>query len=112
MRRTSTALSRYENEELRAMTKSPRARDSSVMMSSVMPSAKYRCSGSPLMLVKGRTAIEGLAGNESEIFPAGCQRIHADFERSHRVGDVLKHNIAHIFEGMAALAAHFVVNLA
>ena len=48
------------NEELREITNSSRKRDSSVMMSSVMPSAKNSCSGSPLMLSNGRTAIDGL----------------------------------------------------
>ena len=33
--------------------------DRSVMMSSVMPSLKYSCSGSPLMLTNGRTAMDG-----------------------------------------------------
>src|SRR5262249_3703459 len=59
-RRTSTALSRNWNDEFRAITNNERNRDSSVMMSSVMPSLKYCCSGSPLKLVKGRTAIDGL----------------------------------------------------
>src|SRR5262249_50557492 len=36
--------------------------DKSVMMSSVIPSLKYSCSGSPDMLVKGSTAMEGLSG--------------------------------------------------
>ena len=45
------------------MTKSERMRDSSVMMSSAMPSEKYSCSGSPLMLVNASTAIDGLSGN-------------------------------------------------
>ena len=44
------------------MTNNSRNRDSSVMMSSVMPSLKYSCSGSPLILVKGSTAIEGFDG--------------------------------------------------
>ena len=44
------------------MTNSQRQRDSAVMISSAMPSAKYSCSGSPLMLVNGRTAIDGLSG--------------------------------------------------
>jgi len=35
--------------ELRAMTNSQRMRDSAVMISSTMPSAKYSCFGSPLM---------------------------------------------------------------
>ena len=44
------------------MTKKDRTRLSAVMMSSTRPSAKYSCSGSPLMLVNGRTAIDGLSG--------------------------------------------------
>ena len=39
------------------MTKSQRMRESAVMISSTMPSAKYSCSGSPLMLAKGITAL-------------------------------------------------------
>jgi len=34
------------------------------MISSTMPSAKYSCSGSPLILSKGNTAIDGLSGRE------------------------------------------------
>ncbi len=44
------------------MTKSWMSFDSAVMMSSEMPSAKYSCSASPLMLAKGSTAIDGLSG--------------------------------------------------
>jgi hypothetical protein len=44
------------------MTNSSENPDSSVMMSSVIPSAKYSCSGSPLTLAKAGTAIEGLSG--------------------------------------------------
>ena len=51
--------------ELRAMTNSQRMRDSAVMMSSTMPSAKYSCSGSPLMFWNGSTAIDGLSGSGS-----------------------------------------------
>ena len=47
------------------MTKRPETLERSVMMSSVMPSEKYSCSGSPDMLVKGSTAIEGLSGSGS-----------------------------------------------
>ena len=47
------------------MTNSSENRDSSVMMSSTMPSAKYSCSGSEFRLVKGRTAMEGLSGRAS-----------------------------------------------
>ena len=41
------------------MTSRPPIFERSVMMSSLIPSEKYSCSGSPDMLVKGRTAIEG-----------------------------------------------------
>jgi len=51
--------------ELRAMTNSQRMRDSAVMISSTMPSAKYSCSGSLLILAKGSTAIDGLSGSGS-----------------------------------------------
>ena len=37
-----------------------------VMMSSTTPSAKYSCSGSPLMFVNGSTAMEGLSGSVSD----------------------------------------------
>src|SRR5215217_1750108 len=36
-----------------------------VTISSTTPSAKYSCSGSPLMFVNGRTAMEGLSGSGS-----------------------------------------------
>ncbi len=36
--------------------------ESAVMMSSAMPSAKNSCSGSALITVKGRMAIEGRSG--------------------------------------------------
>src|SRR5215470_371007 len=56
---TSAGRSRYWNDEFRDMTTSDWNRDNSVMMSSVMPSLKYRCSGSPLIFANGRTAIDG-----------------------------------------------------
>ena len=43
------------------MTNSPEMLESAVMRSSVIPSLKYSCSGSLLMLRKGSTAIEGLS---------------------------------------------------
>jgi hypothetical protein len=55
---------------LRAITKRPENRDSAVMISSTIPSAKYSCSGSPPMLVKGKTAMDGLSGGvRSESVP-------------------------------------------
>src|SRR6202790_2551508 len=47
------------------MTNSDLKRDSAVMISSTMPSAKYSCSGSPDMFWNGRTAIDGLSGSGS-----------------------------------------------
>src|SRR5712692_4122953 len=44
------------------MTKRSGSLESAVVRSSVMPSLKYSCSRSPLMLVKGSTAIEGMLG--------------------------------------------------
>src|SRR5712692_2696184 len=46
------------------MTKRPGSLERAVIRSSVMPSLKYSCSRSPLMLVNGNTAIEGLSGND------------------------------------------------
>src|ERR1043166_5222565 len=44
------------------MTKRLGILDRSEVMSSVMPSLKYSCSGSLLRLTNGNTAIEGLSG--------------------------------------------------
>ncbi|MGC2199463.1 MAG: hypothetical protein WA633_04840 [Stellaceae bacterium] len=52
------------------MTKSQRIRLSAVMISSTIPSAKYSCSGSPLILAKGSTAIDGLSGSGKGAPPA------------------------------------------
>jgi hypothetical protein len=51
--------------ELRAMTNSHLMRDRPVMMSSTIPSTKYSCSASPLILANGNTAIDGRSGNAS-----------------------------------------------
>ena len=45
------------------MTKRPRKRDSAVIISSTIPSAKYAWSWSPLRSSNGRTAMDGLVGN-------------------------------------------------
>src|SRR5713226_2315087 len=50
------------------MTNKPGNLEREVIRSSVMPSLKYSCCGSPLMLVKGRTAIDGTLGSGK----AGC----------------------------------------
>src|SRR5216684_2884863 len=44
------------------MTKRSGSLDRAVIRSSVMPSLKYSWSRSPLMLVKGKTAIDGVSG--------------------------------------------------
>src|SRR5919108_282669 len=54
------------------------------MMSSVMPSLKYCCAGSPLMLVNGSTAIDGLAG----------------------AGELHEHAIAHDLDDTAMMLGH------
>ena len=51
---------------LRATTWRPEIFDRSVIMSSVMPSEKYSCSGSPLILLNGKTAIDVLSDQLSE----------------------------------------------
>src|SRR5712691_4694596 len=45
------------------MTNRSGSLERAVVKSSVMPSLKYSCLGSSLMLEKGNTAIEGLSGN-------------------------------------------------
>src|SRR6185312_3411950 len=60
---TSTCLPLYRNEPLRDTTSSADTLLRSVMMSSLMPSLKYSCSGSPLMLTNGNTQIEKHAGS-------------------------------------------------
>jgi hypothetical protein len=61
-------------EELRAITANDRSLESAVMMSSLMPSEKYSCSGSPVMLVKGSTAIAARSGSGSA-FWASADRL-------------------------------------
>src|SRR5258708_23132776 len=51
------------NEELRGIRKKQRSVDSAVMMSSLIASEKYCCSGSALILVKGSTAMAGRSGS-------------------------------------------------
>src|SRR6478609_639796 len=54
----STCLSLYMNAVLLEITASAETLLRSVMMSSVMPSLKYSCSESPLMLANGSTQTE------------------------------------------------------
>jgi len=48
------------------------------MISSTTPSAKYSCSGSALMFLNGRTAIDGLSGSGK----AGCELAAAPLGRT------------------------------
>src|ERR1700745_2163722 len=75
MARTSTERPLYVKLELRAITVRPAIFDKSVMMSSLMPSEKYSCSGSPDMLVNGKTAIDGVSTLGVEL--AGLDRLVA-----------------------------------
>jgi hypothetical protein len=114
--------------ELRAMTKSQRMRDSAVMISSTMPSAKYPCSGSPLMLAKGSTAIDGLSGSGNAggsaaptrapcALPSPAMRgrvrvgaFGSHAVDAHRPGDVLDLPLAQILEEEGQPVAHVVMN--
>ena len=104
---------------MRATTKSQRMRDSAVMISSTMPSTKYSCSGSPLILANGSTAIDGLSGSGSSAAPhprvtrASLSRLRGRVRegafRPHpvgadRAGNILQCLVAHIREGEVELA--------
>ena len=69
-RAVSTAGPRYLNEAERDRTASSRQRESSVMMSAVMPSLKYCCSGSPPRFASGSTQM-AMRGGPVEL-PAPC----------------------------------------
>src|ERR1700687_939280 len=109
----SAALPLYVKLELRAITNSDLKRDSAVMMSSTMPSAKYSCSGSPDMFWNGSTAIEGLSGSARgwtvSTFCRHCRRrrvrINSTTPRAHRLGNILQRLQTHIVEGNIDFAA-------
>jgi hypothetical protein len=65
--------------------------DSDVMMSSVIPSAKYSCSASPDILPKGRTASDGFFGGTKVRAASG--RTGCDFDsiqiRKARMGSTM-----------------------
>ena len=84
------------------MTNSQAQRDSAVMMSSAMPSAKYSWSGSSLMLSNGSTAIDGLSGNgERRRLRVGIESQPIDADR---LGDVLELLLTGVFERGVDLA--------
>ena len=84
------------------------------MMSSEIPSEKYSCSGSPLILLKGRTAIDGLSASASSTgvvsLLARGHVAESDVEDAHRELDVLELLLADIFkqqvEPVADIVAH------
>ena len=88
------------------MTKSCRKCDSPVMMSSVTPSLKYSCSGSPLMLAKGRTAIDGFSclGSCSGDRPI---RAYCPIERDAIDSDL----VAKVFQGFRPKVVELCVDL-
>src|SRR5689334_14574990 len=104
------------------MTNSQRMRESAVMISSTMPSAKYSCSGSPLRLAKGSTAIDGLSGSGSAVptLPSlACGRLRgrvregafrSDPVHPHWAGDILDLLLAQIIKDQGQPVAHVVVN--
>jgi len=86
--------------EFRATTKSQRMRLSAVMISSTLPSAKYSCSGSPLILASGSTAIDRLSGNANTgLVSAAALRPGAHPIDVHRPGNVLELLLAGVFKG-------------
>ena len=96
---------------MRAITNSERKRDSSVMMSSVMPSVKYSCSGSPLMLGNGSTAIDGLSGRARAGAVAAAGLGAGDRKHVDRPRHVLERDLALVLEADIELVAHLIVDL-
>ncbi len=93
------------------------------MISSTMPSAKYSCSGSPLILANGSTAIDGLSGSGSAGATAarrpsgprsrgrvGEGAFRSDTVDPHRSGDVLDLLLAEVIEDKGQPVADVIVN--
>jgi len=76
----SIALFLYVNAVLREITSTPAIRDRSVVRSSVIPSAKYCCSGSLLKLVNGKTTIDNRGTARG-----GCEAIDGTFADAARL---------------------------
>ena len=79
------------------------------MMSSVMPSLKYSCSGSPLMLLNGRTAIDGRS-SFIEAYSAEIRFLQENIINPNRLLDILQLLLAAVFksqiEPVADVIAH------
>ena len=101
------------------MTCSAEIFDRSVMMSSVMPSEKYSCSGSPLMLLNGSTAIDGFSFAGSALACRAVRRARrrraveeVDVVDPDRPVDVLQRLLAGILEREVELVADTVADRA
>ncbi len=70
---TSTDLPLKVKAVLRATTDRAETLDRSVMMSSLMPSLKYSCSASPLMLANGRTQTDSLRAAGAAVGAPGAE---------------------------------------
>src|ERR1700758_5205707 len=89
-------------------------RDRSVVRSSVIPSAKYCCSGSLLRLAKGSTTIDRRgAARVCEIDAAGCTLDDGTGARRidpHRPSNVLDALLAQILERVGQLVVDLVAH--
>src|SRR5215831_4609051 len=93
------------------MTKSQRMRLSAVMISSTIPSAKYSCSGSPLILAKGNTAMDGLSGSGSAGGAGvGALLAAANPVDAHSPRDIFDLLLAQILKGEIELVAHLIAH--
>src|SRR5215831_1643322 len=84
------------------------------MISSTVPSAKYSCSGSPLMFWNSNTAIDGLSGSGS-----GWGGVEAGFSgdgpipnsiHTHWPRDVLNAVLAQVLKRVVEPVAHLIAN--
>jgi hypothetical protein len=86
-------------------------------MSSAIPSAKYSCSGSLLVLANGRTAIAGFVGEckhrcgfNRPGLPDVLYCGETDPVDSHRTGDVLEALLSKVIEGEIEFVADLIVD--
>jgi hypothetical protein len=114
----STVLPLKVNVESRAITGKARHPASNEMISSVMPSAKNSCSGSPLKLAKGRDralVVEGGGAHHhgwlggGEIIALGC-RLAAHAVDADGSADVLQLFPAEVLEFEIHLVGDVMVN--
>src|ERR1051325_8414644 len=81
------------------MTNSQRMRLSAVMISSTLPSAKYSCSGSPLICRNGSAAIDGLSGSGRPAWVCGVGADDAHETNPDWSGTVLEALLANVVTG-------------